>query len=136
MKKIAIVFYRNFNSYDSDGYSSDVLIASRISQWTEVSDNDYQLLISSQYSDLKNPFKVILMPEDQDTFIMETVAQALKVAKAAEQKRQALKDEVKRKADLRAQAKAEKLEAKRMQEESHRRALFEELQKEFQSPKT
>ena len=124
MKQVAIVFYTEHSSYEDSE-----LIATRITEWAEVSDEDHTLLVQNQWG--KKPYRVITKPDNLEGFIIETVKQAVEAARREEQKRFSLAAEVKRKAEERAQAKAKKLEDKRMKDEAHRRALYEELQKEF-----
>jgi hypothetical protein len=124
MKQVAIVFYTEHSSYDDTE-----LVASRMTEWAEVSDEDYSLLINHQWTGKQ--YRVITKPDNLEGFIVNTVKEAVEAARKQEQRRISLAAEAKRKADERAQAKAKKLEDKRMKDEAHRRALFEELQKEF-----
>lgn len=121
MHKVAIIKVDYSYNYDDD-YSSSQMIVNSITDWTEVSDEQFKLLRNAER--LQGDFRVIEQPYDTGEFIRKTVADYI----AAEEKRIAAEATAKRKRDEAAQKK--KL-AKLARDEASRRQMFEELQKEF-----
>lgn len=68
-RKIAIIKTREFNTGYDGTYSTLKLIDS-ITDWTEVSDDDYEMLSSASHS---MNFTVIEQPIDTEVFISKTV---------------------------------------------------------------
>lgn len=123
MKKVAIVFYREVEAYhEYDHYGTDILVASQITEWTEVTDQEYSLL---QKASLKKGFKVVSFPENQKEYIKKTVDDVLRELEEEKKKKEEEDAEKARKA-------AERTAKRLAKTEAERRALFEQLQKEFQ----
>jgi hypothetical protein len=86
MPKIAIIqFSKNSyrREYDEDSYRQK--IAEHISDWTEVSQEDFQTLQDAKY--IYN-FEVITRPEDEPRFIADTVQAYLKKIEAEKKARE------------------------------------------------
>jgi hypothetical protein len=111
MKKIAILKYNNQCYYHGDG--DELWIANSISDWTEVSDEDYNILIQAQNT---YTFRVIERPENEKEFIEKTVSHYIKVVKERNEKmkqQREIEDKKKReKAEARDKKKLEQLKAK------------------------
>lgn len=119
MHKVAIV-----KSYGYDGYSLSGL-AQNISEWEEISDEDFKLLKQAQatsYGD--KAFTIIEFKENQKEFIATTVAGRLKQIKAEQAKQAAAQakrdaEELKRK------------EAARIKKESADKKKLEKMLKDL-----
>jgi SAM-dependent MidA family methyltransferase len=124
MRKIAVVFYRAVpgNYYDYEG--TEILVATQITEWTDVSDTDFSKLLKAAET---HGFNVIEMPENQPAFIKKSIESVLADIKKEEEQRAAAEQERQQKA-------AERAAKKLAKNEAERRALFEQLQKEFQNP--
>jgi len=120
MKQIAIIQEHKNNCSACDHYGT---IAKSITEWTEVSDEDFKLLCNAALRGY-NDFIVICRPDNEKEVILKTVADFIareaKVQKEIEKEKRA-KEEKKR---LKSMAKTEKDKEKRKQ-------LLEELKKEF-----
>lgn len=124
MMKIAIVFYDEIESYDYEGYGRELLIASRITEWEEVTDEEYHILTRNQTRGKKR-YMVISAPENTREFIEHTVKEVLDRLRKEQQE-----EENRKKA-----AEQKKLEAKAKRlakDEAARKALYEKLKSEFE----
>ena len=117
MRKIAIITTNDrYSSFDD--YSE---VIKTVTEWTEVSDSDYQLLVASQR---RGGEFIILEFPNQKEFIANTVAEYIKIAK---------KEEAERQARLAAEE-AKKAAARRRRLEKNtkdKRELLEQLKKEL-----
>jgi len=107
MKQIAIV-YVHLNAYNLeldnqyyDSISRNTMLIDSVTDWTEVSDADYDILVragSAQSLSQKTPFWVMLT-KAEDSFIVDTVAKHIKKIKQEQAeitKRQKERDEANR----------------------------------------
>ena len=98
--KIAILSIRNVEyNYNYDDYG-DILIANSITDWEEVSDEDFKLLKSAETR--SGTFRVIEQIIDQETFIAKTIEDYRRFArseadKAAAQQRKREEEALNRK---------------------------------------
>lgn len=106
-RKIAIITTEdNYSSNFDDDYK---IVATSISDWTEVTEAEYQLLL--KFGVQRYKFKVIERPSDEESFVKKTVAQyMIEAEKEAKQVAAQREKERKRKEDA-----AAKREAKRKQ---------------------
>lgn len=122
MKNIAIIFGQ-FHEYDSGDYQSiSRLIAETIADWTEVSDQEYEILKRAQAYDYHNHFTLIERPVDEAAYVRKTVADYVKWAKDLEDKQA---KEKKKAADV-ALAKKVKREAKTLEDKKKMLAKLKE----------
>lgn len=124
MKNIALVYLTEISTYDYDGYSTSQLLATSIVDWTEVSDEDFHLLV--QYSTRTRKFVVVERPshEDENQLIVRAVADQVAFIKKEERKREAAKAAADREARERAAKKAAtSLQRKQKQLDKLRREL-------------
>lgn len=119
MRKVAIVIGLESYDYDSDSYRT---VATSITDWVEVSDDDYKILIDNQW---RSNFRVIEQPKHPEDFIKKTVADYLKAAKE-EQLRQEAEKKKREEAALQRRVKKE------MRDKEKARKIYEELKKEFE----
>lgn len=125
MKQIAIILGREIVEYTDYGDSTiEKLIATGITDWSEVTDEDYDLLIKAQSYDYHDRFTVITRPSDEPTFAAKSVADYVVWAKSQDKKRQAERRKQEKEAEERKKKKEERSVA------SKRRQL-EKLQKEL-----
>jgi hypothetical protein len=124
VRKVAIIKGRElcfgYNDYD-DTYSK---VANSITDWTEVTDEEYDLLVKAQRYDCHDFFTIIERPIDEPKFIANSVADYVKWAKKEQDKRDA--EEAARR-ELALQRKL-KREAKT---KADRQKMYEKLQQEF-----
>lgn len=118
--KIAIITTRDINIPDYDGYDSTVTIAQSITDWEEVTDDEFKML---QQASWRVGFKIIERPIDTPKYIAKTIADykaiaAAEEAKVAEEKakREAAALERKFKKELKDKASKEKMLAKLSEE--------------------
>lgn len=119
-RQIAIINIREIRDYDHDSFKT--IIASSITDWSEVSDEEYQLL--TQYS-WRGKFTIVERLDITKDFVGTTVQEYKEMAKkekAREDKEE--KDRLKKKKE-RAAAKAAKQAA-------NEKALFEKLKAQFE----
>lgn len=120
--KIAIIKTREFTDYsDYDGYSI-MKIAESITDWQEVSDEDFQVL---QYALPKTGHIMIERPLDEGKFIAKTIAEH--IAYAQEQARIAAEEKKKRE-DAALQRKIKK----ELKDTKTKQALYQALRAEFE----
>lgn len=95
MHKIAIVKVSNeYSDYDKE------TVRTSITDWTEVSDEDYKILMgAAQSSHGANYFMVLEQPVNVGGFVANTVEAHLKIAKANEARRKAEVDKRKKEAE-------------------------------------
>ena len=92
-KKIAIVLVKEyFPSYDD--YNEVQLIQS-ITDWEEVSDNDYEILRQAQN---QFSYRIVEQPLDTPKFIAKTIADWKRIAKEEATRQKKLKEEAAKKA--------------------------------------
>lgn len=118
MRKIALVRIRDWYDHDSESRN---LIAQSITDWVEVPESDYQLLLYYQ----KDGWSIVEQPLNQQDAVVKTVEDAIKIAK----RRKKQEDEAKAKAE------EKKLQAKLKREaktKEQREKLFMELKREFE----
>lgn len=76
---IAVIFTDNYGCYDCE----DTNLISHITDWTEVTDEEFTDLISmsqrSQYGNIHRinirPFRILERPQDERAFILRTIAE-------------------------------------------------------------
>lgn len=121
MRKIAIVHYEDrYVNYDD----SETFVKS-ITDWTEVDEETYQLLKRHQFSYLNGEaYYVVTRPVDEQAFIKQTVAEYIEHAKKEDAKKAA---EKKKREDAALQRKLKK----QAKDAEARKAMYEQLQKEF-----
>ena len=81
--KIAIITTRDISITDYDGYDLDRTIIGSITDWDEVTHDDFLLLQQASY---RVGFKIIERPVDTPGFIAKTIADYKAIAKAEEAK--------------------------------------------------
>lgn len=118
MRKIAIIITSNVY-YD---YDDDRKIVDSITEWEEVSEEDYQLLYKYSYT---KGFKILEQPVSQPDFIATTIAEFKKIALAEQAARLAYE---KKQRDLKLAREAKKLEKTK----GSRKELYEQLKSEFE----
>ena len=128
MRNVAIVFFRNIESesygtYGDDYYHVSTLIASRITDWQEISEEEFLLLQKANRH--KPEFMIIEKPDNQAQFIENTVSEVLQRIK----KEQEQEEERKKEAEQKKLAAKLKKQAK---DEAARKALYEKLKSEFE----
>lgn len=114
--KIAIIKSRTFENYsDYDDYSIQRIVET-ITDWEEVSDEDYRILVAAQS---RHNFQVLEQPVDTKQFIAKTISEYREFVKAeekrlAEEKRQREEAALQRKfkKELKDKASKEKMLAK------------------------
>lgn len=116
MRKVAVILHR----YSYDTYSDYDKIIEKITDFAEVTNEDYNLLVQASH---EQGFQILEVPINQQEFIANTVADYLKIAKAEEEKRR--KEEAKRKA----QREEAKRKVKQKTEEAERKKLEELIKK-------
>lgn len=112
MRKIAIIK----TDHRWDDYDNQQVLIDKITDFTEVDDATYAILINAQYH---NGFRVLAQPVDQERFIQETVADYLEMIKEQERKdaeRKAAEAEKKRQRDLKKKAKTEEEQKKLLED--------------------
>lgn len=115
VKKIAIITSKTIglNSYEDQ---TDIIAS--ITEWTEVSDDDYNKLVRDQAQ--VGDYHILVFPEEQEKFIKTRVEAFLERAKQREEER------AKREA-----LKAKKAAARAADELYKKQKLFEQLKKEL-----
>lgn len=115
MKKIAIITSKTIglNSYEDQ---TDIIAS--ITEWTEVSDDDYNKLVRDRAQ--VGDYHILVFPEEQEKFIKTRVEAFLERAKQREEER------AKREA-----LKAKKAAARAADELYKKQKLFEQLKKEL-----
>ena len=117
MRKIAIIHeIENYTNYDD--YS---MVISSITDWAEVSDEDYKVLHRASYS---RCFKILEQPTDVSAFIKTTVAEYLE-----EEKRLAEEEEKRKK--KRAEEASKRKHAKELKDRDSKLKLLKSLQEEL-----
>jgi hypothetical protein len=116
-RKIAIIKTTDF--YDGDSYKT---IINSITDWQEISDEEFDLLNKANYR--SNGFTILEQPINTKEFIAKTIADYLKVAREQE----VIWAEEKKK---REEATARRKLKKEAKTKGEREKLFKELQKEF-----
>lgn len=124
MKQVAIIITREVLTSSDDYQDTCIKIAGSITEWSEVTDEQYEILKRAQAYDYHHNFVLIERPQDEKKFIEATVAGYLKWAKKVEDDRKA--EEQKRK-DASLQRKLKK-EART---KADRLKLLEQLKSEF-----
>ena len=123
MREVAIVYYRGGIAYDYDGYGTELMVAASITDWTSVTDDEFKLLLQAA---TKKRFNLIEKPKDQSSIIRKTVMDELAEIEKEKKKKE---EETRLKEEAAAQRRAKKL-AKDM---VARKALYQELRKEFEN---
>jgi ATPase subunit of ABC transporter with duplicated ATPase domains len=116
MRKIAILQ----DCWNYDSYSNAERIIEKITDFVEVSDEDYNLLVNASH---QQGFTVIQMPSNTQEFVENTVQAYLESIKAKEEKRRKAEQERKR---LREENKRRQ---KEKEEEAERKKLEELIRK-------
>jgi hypothetical protein len=124
MKKIAILQ----DCWNYDSYSNAERIIEKITDFVEVSDEDYNLLVNASHSGQFGSFTVIQMPSNTQNFVANTVQAYLENIKAEEEKRRKAEEERRR---LREENKRKQKE----KEEAAERKKLEELIRKHGIPK-
>lgn len=121
MRKIAIIKSKEILHWDDF-----TKIADSITDWSEVSEEDFRLLqkASNRYTYSDKHFLIIERVNEEPNFILKTIEEYLIFEKNEEEKRLKQKEETERK-------KSERLLKKQAKDEVARKALFEQLSKEF-----
>lgn len=114
MRKIAIILGRDFQFDDGDYNTMTTRIAESVTDWVEVTDEEYELLKKAQNYDYHARFTLIERPKDELAYIKKTVADYLKWAQKIEDQRLAEKKKAEeaslaRKMKKEAKTKADKL---------------------------
>lgn len=120
MRKVAIVIGLESYDYDNDSYRT---VATSITDWVEVSNEDYKILVDNQW---RSNYRVIEQPKHPEDFIKKTVADYLAVAKAELARQEAEKQK-------REEAALQRKVKKEMRDKEKARKMYEELKKEFES---
>lgn len=115
MKHIAIIYGREHHSWDRyDESTVTTMLGTSVTEWTEVSDEDYQLLVS--HSQRTGHYMVVTREslDDEQQMIARSVKEQIAYVKRQEQKRAAeeadrARKEAERKAKNAATLKARKL---------------------------
>jgi hypothetical protein len=102
MRKVALITY--FKGIHDDYYGHQVIPTS-ITDWQEVSDDDYKLLM---YGAAKNKWYVMEQPLDQGKTIVKCIDDGLKIIKAQAEREKQYKAEQERKKLQRLEKKKEK----------------------------
>lgn len=112
MREIAIITVKELWHYDD--YSR---VVESITEWTEVSDEDYKLLVkfSSNYD-----WNVIERLDKKPSFVLNTVKAAIEEVRLAEEREKKVKEEADKK-------KQERLLKKRAKDEAAEKKLLEQL---------
>ena len=118
MKKIAIIQYNYQDFYNDDFYSSKAVVES-ITDWTEVTDEEYKILKNGMRHVNGKYYAVIERPENEPQFVKETVKSYLDKIKKLEKARVD--------AQKRHEAKAQEAKEKR------ERKQFEKLKAKFEA---
>lgn len=108
-KKIALI--KGAERYDNYGDSSE-LIAQHITEWTTITEEEYNLLIQYQYSVLRG-YTIIEQPLNQKEIVEMAVKSAINLAKKMEKE---AKDRKEAEAKRRAEAAAKKEEKRLMKD--------------------
>jgi hypothetical protein len=116
MRKVAILQ----DCWNYDDYSNSQRIIEKITDFTEISEEDYHLLVNASH---QQGFTVIHMPSNTQEFITNTVQAYLEKIKSEEEKRK--KEEARRKA-IREENKRRQ---KEKEEEAERKKLEELIRK-------
>lgn len=131
MRKIAIVLYDQDRDYDYDNTVINTAIHS-ITDWTEVTDEEYALLVEAAKHRANMPkgrsFMVVARPADERSFIYKTVEQYKEMAAKWEAEKAAeklAKEEKRRAAALK----------KRAKDEAAEKALLAQLQAKYPTAK-
>jgi len=121
--KIAIIKTREFSDYSD--YDQYVIhrIAESITDWTEVSDEDFRLLCNASN---RNNFMVLEQPVDTKSFIAKTVAEYTALVRAEEVR---LAEEKRKSQEAALQRKLKK----ELRETKTKKALYEKLKEEFEN---
>lgn len=123
MHKIAIIKTREFNDYsDYDSYSVKKIVES-ITDWEEVSDEDFKTL---QFALPRIGCLMIERPVDEKQFIAKTIADYTAYAKA-EEARMAEEKRIREEAALQRKLKKE------LKDTKTKKALYEKLKEEFEA---
>lgn len=117
MREIAICTVRELFHYDD--YTK---IVDSITDWTEVTDEEYKLLV--KFSSKYNWF-VIERLDKKPGFVLSTVKAALEEARLEEEHQRIAKEEADKK-------KQQRLLKKKAKDEAAEKALLEELQRKYQ----
>jgi len=115
--KIAIITSEKIADYDGIEYA----VASKCTEFEEVDEKTYKLLVSAQY---KYNFRVIRSPDDLKLFIKNTVSDYMEYIKKEEARILSEKKERERK-------KLERQKAMEKTKKEEKLKLYEELKKEF-----
>ena len=81
--KIAIITTREINVGDYDGYDTTHMIANSITDWEEVTDEEFKML---QQASWRVGFKILERPVDAPKFIAKTISDYKAIAAAEEAK--------------------------------------------------
>ena len=118
--KIAIITTRNITVSDYDGYDTNITIAQSITDWEEVTDEEFKMLHQASY---RLGFGIIERPVDTPAYIAKTIADykaiaAAEEAKMAAEKRKREEEALQRKIkkELKDKGSKEKMLAKLAQE--------------------
>lgn len=81
--KIAIITTRDISVSDYDGYDTNITIANSITDWDEVTHDEFLLLQQASY---RVGFRIIERPVDTSAYVAKTIADYKAIAKAEEAK--------------------------------------------------
>lgn len=121
MRKIAILVGREVTTYTYDDEWTTHNIAASITEWTDVTQEEYSLLQKAQYE--KN-FTIIEQMPEQEKFIKKTVAGILERIRQEEELRQ-------KEADKRKAAAEQRKLKKLAKNEEQEKALLKSLQEKY-----
>ena len=119
MRKIAIIYTHNDYYGDYDEHSRTIIDS--ITDWSEVTQEEFTLLNQASY---KGQFKLIERPLDEMKMIKKTVAEHLKMLKEEEEKR--LEEKA-----IKAKKALEKKHKNELKDKESRLQLLKQLQEEF-----
>lgn len=121
--KVAIIKTREFSDYSGyDEYSVHKIVES-ITDWCEVSDEDFRTL---KMAEGRMNYMVVEQPLDTEKFIVKTVAEYTAIARA-EEERQAEEKRQREEAALQRKLKKE------LKDSKTKKALYEKLKEEFET---
>lgn len=124
MKHIAIIITREVLTSYGDYSDTYTKIANSITEWSEVTDEQYEMLKRAQSYDFRNAFTIIERPVNEAQFIEATVDGYLKWAKKTEDDRANEQQQRKNAALQRKQKKEAKTKAEKLR-------LLQQLKSEF-----
>lgn len=128
---IAIIKGREILMYDRDGYENFIKIIDSITDWEEVSEEEYQEL--EHASRVLGSFTIIERPHDYKSFTAKTIADYRKVIKKEMEERAAREEKYRIEQEEKKRKAAEKKMKKLLQSQEEKRKLYEQLKQELEA---